>query len=963
MDGRMMDGAHPFLPNPNPKPPPSSSSSSSSTSSSSCCVREMVSEEDGSSWTTTPRSFEEEEDQEDQGEEDQEDQEEEDQTDRQPTCPRCSPPQECCCCCCSSAPRRPGDLQENSTVRCGRASYCYGLWEVNKNEEVHLVQQGCWPHNGGLQQCHDDRCLVTTPPSQMARKEYRFCCCSRDLCNLNFTHNPLGRMATVPTLGLQPLPREETLVIAIVTVALAILLMGVLWLGYRMLKGNYKQSVVNPGVIEAANAEPIDVEDLKLLERSVYLLPLLRQHDNIAAFLGAEERMTAEGRTEYLLIMEYYPLGCLGVYLSHHSPDWLSCCRMLHSATTGLAYLHAELYRGEVYKPAVCHRDINSRNILVRRDFSCVLSDFGLSMTLTRTGLPLQGEEEHCAISEVLEGAVNLRDCESALKQVDVYALGLVYWETFRRCSDLYPTGDGVPEYQMVFQEEVGKQPSFQDMQRLVSRDKQRPSFPWKDSSLAVRSLQDTIEECWDQDAEARLTAQCAAQRLADLLAPNTRSPVLYNRSNLAEGSKMSADSSYIKDPVGVVRNITGDGHLAAVSVTTGGRAAVTEKNRNTINYQRQQAQVRFSPEGSDVALLSTISDSGGSLASDPVFLQLTQEDLEVPKLDPKEQQNLPQRPSSLLLAPTPHRAGPRNTTQVETGVAKMNVVAAAAMTEPHSVTMVTRSIPGGGGGVAAGAQALRLVANGYGGGGVPTLVIGGGGRSNPAGPQEEERGAGGGGGGGGGAGGGGGGGGGMDGGEDSSPSLLASSPDEHAPLLHPRHHHHHHLCSGTNTNTNTNNNNNNQQQQPALGSEVVHIAPPTKYIAPLAIRTAPPPGPLAPPPTAGRLSTGPGGPLPDAEPALRSGSGPTEHGAAQRPSSLDLCSSSSSGEKIKRRVKTPYALKKPRPVTWVVSMETSLDADINNHGSSDRDTFAKINQSKSSMAVFMVGGVTSGPG
>ena len=40
---------------------------------------------------------------------------------------------------------------------------------------------------------------------------------------------------------------------------------------------------------------------------------------------------------------------------------------------------------------------------------------------------------------EVLEGAVNLRDCEWALKQVDMYALGLVYWETFMRCTDLFP--------------------------------------------------------------------------------------------------------------------------------------------------------------------------------------------------------------------------------------------------------------------------------------------------------------------------------------------------------------------------------------------------------------------------------------------------------------------------------------------------------------------------------------------
>ena len=39
---------------------------------------------------------------------------------------------------------------------------------------------------------------------------------------------------------------------------------------------------------------------------------------------------------------------------------------------------------------------------------------------------------------EVLEGAVNLRDCEASLKQIDVYALGLVLWEIASRCSDLY---------------------------------------------------------------------------------------------------------------------------------------------------------------------------------------------------------------------------------------------------------------------------------------------------------------------------------------------------------------------------------------------------------------------------------------------------------------------------------------------------------------------------------------------
>lgn len=33
-----------------------------------------------------------------------------------------------------------------------------------------------------------------------------------------------------------------------------------------------------------------------------------------------------------------------------------------------------------------------------------------------------------------------------------------------------------------------------------------------------MRSLKETIEDCWDQDAEARLTAQCAEERMAELM-------------------------------------------------------------------------------------------------------------------------------------------------------------------------------------------------------------------------------------------------------------------------------------------------------------------------------------------------------------------------------------------------------------------------------------------------------------
>lgn len=57
---------------------------------------------------------------------------------------------------------------------------------------------------------------------------------------------------------------------------------------------------------------------------------------------------------------------------------------------------------------------------------------------------------------EVLEGAVNLRDCESSLKQIDVYAMGLVLWELVTRCFDIYIFGSEVPQYKQPYEKEIG---------------------------------------------------------------------------------------------------------------------------------------------------------------------------------------------------------------------------------------------------------------------------------------------------------------------------------------------------------------------------------------------------------------------------------------------------------------------------------------------------------------------------
>ncbi|NXX67701.1 BMPR2 protein, partial [Spizella passerina] len=526
--------------------------------------------------------------------------------------------------------------------------------------------------------------------------------------------------------------RDETIVIALASVSVLAVLIAALFFGYRMLAGDRKQGLHSMNMMEAAASEPsLDLDNLKLLENLLqigqYISVVVHFCEVILPCGALSSSMATRGQPELsaqlgvryiitklqnvmlpvviLLDNDFNPWGffcfvffwgsfqgSLCKYLSLHTSDWVSSCRLAHSITRGLAYLHTELPRGEHYKPAISHRDLNSRNVLVKNDGTCVISDFGLSMKLTGNRLVRPGEEDNAAISEVgtirymapevLEGAVNLRDCESALKQVDMYALGLIYWEIFMRCTDLFP-GESVPEYQMAFQTEVGNHPTFEDMQVLVSREKQRPKFPeaWKENSLAVRSLKETIEDCWDQDAEARLTAQCAEERMAELMmiwernksvspTVNPMSTAMQNERNLSHHRRVSkirpypdySSSSYIEDSIhhtdSIVKNISSEHSMSTTPLTSG------EKNRNSINYERQQAQARIPSPETSVTTLSTTNTAGLTPSTGmttisempysdetnlhttnvmqpggptPVCLQLTEEDLETNKLDPKE--------------------------------------------------------------------------------------------------------------------------------------------------------------------------------------------------------------------------------------------------------------------------------------------------------------------------------------
>lgn len=68
------------------------------------------------------------------------------------------------------------------------------------------------------------------------------------------------------------------------------------------------------------------------------------------------------------------------------------------------------------------------------------------------------------------------------------------------------------------FEEELGGHPGFEAMRIHVAKEQRRPPFPAAmKQTETTQLLRETIEECWDTDSEARLSAVCVEERFKDM--------------------------------------------------------------------------------------------------------------------------------------------------------------------------------------------------------------------------------------------------------------------------------------------------------------------------------------------------------------------------------------------------------------------------------------------------------------
>ncbi|XP_076860621.1 anti-Muellerian hormone type-2 receptor-like isoform X2 [Brachyhypopomus gauderio] len=432
---------------------------------------------------------------------------------------------------------------------CARTNCCMGFFQL-EHGQARADLLGC---SAVASSCPESSCRAAKPV-----KNYVECLCSSDFCNLNITWNDQANHS-------QPSHTSDQLIVicftgfagalTMLTVLTVLMVLCLInpekWKLFKDCRPPHAcdiqkeadidllsielQKVVSrghfacvwqgffQGSLVALKVFPAIQRQEFIKEKDIYLLPSM-MHSGIVQFLGGG-RMNKD----FVLILELATQGSLNKFISINVCNWAATLKLAQTLSQGLAYLHSDSDKNGVRKPVIAHCDLSSGNVLVKADGTCALCDFGCSVVLQHPrnqhvlqGHPNATEDRNqmgtlCYMSpEILEGCVNLNSGQCLL-QGDVYSLGLLLWELLVRCSDLCKDS-AVPTHMLPYEAELGTSPSLEELLGLVLEQRTRPTFPphW-DPQHQGFCLQELLEDCWDHDPDARLTAQCAADRLASL--------------------------------------------------------------------------------------------------------------------------------------------------------------------------------------------------------------------------------------------------------------------------------------------------------------------------------------------------------------------------------------------------------------------------------------------------------------
>ena len=116
-----------------------------------------------------------------------------------------------------------------------------------------------------------------------------------------------------------------------------------------------------------------------IAEVNAYIKPVKLRHDSLLRFWFAEKHIGDSG-PEFWLVTDYHANGSLCDFLKVNAIGLEEMCVMALSMAAGMTYLHSRVTNNDGVKPVIAHRDIKSRNVLIKTNKTCCISDFGLSI-------------------------------------------------------------------------------------------------------------------------------------------------------------------------------------------------------------------------------------------------------------------------------------------------------------------------------------------------------------------------------------------------------------------------------------------------------------------------------------------------------------------------------------------------------------------------------------------------------
>eukprot|EP00741_Cyanophora_paradoxa_P016457 tig00020918_g15890.t1 len=186
--------------------------------------------------------------------------------------------------------------------------------------------------------------------------------------------------------------------------------------------GSYKGK---PVAIKELRVQELSANDLADFRREVSLHFHLN-HPNIVAVRGACTRRN--GSAPLCIVLELMQGNLTDVLRNTKIEiNLLQKVRMMKEIAASLAFIHSQ-------KPIIVHRDVKSMNVLVDRNLTCKLSDFGQavvkSTTIASTTEPTQGK-----VGSFPWMAPEIMRMQRYTPAADVFSYGVVMWEIATRQS------------------------------------------------------------------------------------------------------------------------------------------------------------------------------------------------------------------------------------------------------------------------------------------------------------------------------------------------------------------------------------------------------------------------------------------------------------------------------------------------------------------------------------------------